>query len=242
MSDKWQVKHAEGSLQFQREDLAGASATVDIQNYLQNEAAIQVERTRQAESLLAAGNSAMDQGDPQQARRAFQAAYGLSSQDPAFNEDARVQLQNIKLQQAVVGLNVRQATSAGGPSTIAAKFHELHGRKELGFTRQAAKEMLDRNSTDDNAALLRLAERLIQQQDAAITTPAALRASIPEQGRVLTFKRSVVVDSAADLRIRLNASPVKVASGASRALALLIIGLVLVIFAALGGTRRAAVA
>ncbi len=45
------------------------------------------------------------------ARRAFQAAYGLSTHDAAFNEDARVQLHNIKLQQALVGLNVRQAAA-----------------------------------------------------------------------------------------------------------------------------------
>ena len=54
-----------------------------------------------------------DQGDPEKARRAYQAAYGLSKHDDAFNEDARVQLHNLKLQQALVGLNVRQAAVAG---------------------------------------------------------------------------------------------------------------------------------
>ena len=238
MSEKWKVKHAEGALQFQSEELAGAAATVDIPNYLQNEAALQMDRQRQAESMLAAGNTALEQGDPQQARRAFQAAYGLSSQDAAFNEDARVQLHNIKLQQALVGLNVRQTTSAGTPSTLAAKFRDLHGRKELGYTQQAAKEMLDRNSADENAALLRLAERLIQQQDAAVSSPAALRASIPEQGRILTFRRSVVVDPAADLRIHLSASPVKAASGSNRALILLATALVMGLFAAVAGTVK----
>ena len=201
---------------------------------MQNEATIQVERTRQAETLFAAGTTALEQGDPQQARRAFQAAYGLSSQNPAFNEDARVQLHNVKLQQALVGLNVRQTTSAGSPSTLAAKFHDLRGRKELGFTPQSAKEMLERNS-----ALLRLAERLIQQQDAAITTPATLRASIPEQGRVLTFTRSVVVDPAADLWLRLRVTPIKAASGGMRFAVLAITAVALAILSALARSRRA---
>jgi len=64
---------------------------------------------------------------------------------------------------------------------------------------------------------MRLAERLIQQQDAAVSSASALRASIPEQGRILTFKRSVAVDKEADLRIGLRAVSVKIASGKTRA-------------------------
>ena len=77
----------------------------------------------------------------------------------------------------------------------------LSGKKDVNYTQQDAKEIIDRNSADDNAAYMRLAERLIQQQDAAVSSASALRANIPEQGRVLTFKRAVVVDKQADLRI-----------------------------------------
>jgi hypothetical protein len=67
---------------------------------------------------------------------------------------------------------------------------------------------------------MRLAERLVQQQDAAVSSPAAIRANIPEQGRVLTFKRAVLVDKWADLRIGLEAKAVKAASAAVRVLIL----------------------
>ncbi len=67
---------------------------------------------------------------------------------------------------------------------------------------------------------MRLAERLIQQQDAAVSSPAALKASIPEQGRVLTFKRAVIVDRWADLSIKLAATAIKTASWAVRVLIL----------------------
>lgn len=220
LSDKWQVNHWSGSFQLQQDEIVPRAAAVDLQTYLQGEANLQQARTKEAEELLAAGNKALEQGDPQQARRSFQAAYGLSTQDAAFNEDARVQLHNMKLQQALIGLNVRQAAAAGDPAALGGRFRDLRGRKEISYTQQDAKDIIDRNNADENAAYMRLAERLIQQQDAAVNSPAAIRANIPEQGRVLIFKRAVVVDTGADLRIRLAASAVTAASWAVRALIL----------------------
>jgi hypothetical protein len=243
LSDKWQLKHWSGSLQLQQEEIVSQSTVVDLQTYLQNEAGQQRERTKEAEDLLAAGNTALAQGDPQQARRSFQAAYGLSTHDAAFNEDARVQLHNIKLQQALIGLNVRQAAATGEPGALGGKFRDLRGRKEVNYTQQDAKDIIDRNNADENAAFMRLAERLIQQQDAAVSSPAAIRANIPEQGRVLTFKRAVVVDALIDkpegLRIDLNLNAVRAASWGIRLLILAGTLLVLVIFAsAARGFRR----
>ncbi len=231
LSDKWQLEHWSGSLQLQQEEMVPRTAAVDLQTYLQNEASLQRERTKEAEDLLAAGNSALQQGQPQQARRAFQAAYGLSTHDAAFNEDARVQLHNIKLQQALVGLNVRQAAAAGDAAVLGGKFRDLRGRKEVTYTQQDAKDIIDRNTADDNATFMRLAERLIQQQDAAVSSPAAIRASIPEQGRVLTFKRAVAVDPWADLHVGLAATAVRAASWSVRVLILAATLIVLALFA-----------
>ncbi len=136
-----------------------------MQNYLQYEAGAKREKTKEAEDMLAMGNSLLANGDPQQARRAFQSAYGLSRGDDAFNEDARVQLNNLKLQQALVGLNVRQAEAGGGDAgVLGGNFHDLRNRKEIAYTQQDAKDIIDRNSADENGAFMRLAERLIQQQ------------------------------------------------------------------------------
>lgn len=232
LSDKWRLKDWTGSLQLQQDEVAQRAATVDLQTYLEGEASQQRERTKEAEQFMAAANNALQQGDPQQARRAFQAAYGLSTSDAAFNEDARVQLHNIKLQQALVGLNVRQATAAGAPAAVSERFlRDLRGRKEVSYTQQDAKDIIDRNTADDNAAYMRLAERLIQQQDAAVTSPTAIRANIPQQGRVLTFKRAVVVDPWADLQIRLATTTAKAASWGVRLLILAATLVVLALFA-----------
>jgi hypothetical protein len=142
-----------------------------------------------------------------------------------------VQLHNLKLQEALIGLNVRQAAAAGDPGALGGKFRDLRGRKDVAYTQQDAKDIIDRNNADENAAFMRLAERLIQQQDAAVTSPAALRATIPEQGRMLTFKRAVVVDTWADLNLRLALAAAKTASWSVRLLILAATALVLVILA-----------
>jgi hypothetical protein len=227
ISDKWELKKWSGSLQLQQDEIIPQTAALDVQGYLQNETFQQQQRTKQAEGLLAAANSALAQGDPQLARRAFQSAYGLSSHDAAFNEDARVQLHNVKLQEALVALNVRQAISGGEEGTLAGKFRELRDRKVANYTQQDAKDIIEHNTSDENAAFMKLAERLIQQQDAVAAVPAALHASIPEQGRVLTFKRAVLVDPWAPLKIDLKTAAAGVANWSLRGLILVSIFLFL---------------
>jgi hypothetical protein len=203
LNDKWDVKKWTGSLQKQTDQIVSRTQSVDVQTYLQGEVSQQREKTRAAEQQLAIGNKALEQGDPQQARRAFGNAFGLSQHDMAFNEDARVQLHNVKLQQALVGLNIRKNDTAGNADPLASKLRAAG--QEPNYTQQDAKQLLDNNSADDNAALTKLAERLIEQQDAAVSAPAVIQASIPEQGRLITFSRSVAVDTQADLQIGLKA-------------------------------------
>src|SRR4029077_19737197 len=134
------------------EAVVPCTSAIDAQAYLQNENNAQQENTKAAEAMLAQGNSLLEQGNPQQARRAFQAAYGLSQGDDAFNEDARVQLNNLKLQQALVGLNVRQAAAGGASDALASKLRDLRARKEVNYTQQDAKAIIDGNTAEENAA------------------------------------------------------------------------------------------
>lgn len=227
LNDRWQVKKWKGALQLQRQEIVAGGGGLDLQSYLQNESSLQQQKTKEAEQMLALGNTALQNGDPQQARRAFESAYGLSAHDEAFNEDARVQLNNLKLQQALVGLNVRQAAVSGGSGAVGGKLNELRNNKEANYTQQDAQRIIDNNSADENAAFMKLAERLIQQQDAAVANAAAIRANIPEQGRLLTFKRAVVVDTWADLGINLQTRAANAVSWTARLLMLVLTGLVL---------------
>jgi len=119
----------------------------------------------------------------------------------------------------------------------------LRDKDGANYTQQDAKQIIDNNSADENAALMKLAGRLIQQQDAAVANPAVIRANVPEQGRLLTFKRAVVVDSWADLNIGLQTRTVSVVSwnfrlGMLTAIALSLAGLGL-LARSLGKTQRA---
>ena len=225
LNEKWRLDEWAGTLQLQEETGIGHAA-VDVQSYLQNELTLNREKTKAAEQQLQIANTFLQRGDPQQARRAFQNAYGLSAHDDAFNEDARVQLHNLKLQQALVGLNVRQSAAAG-ESAAPANLRDLRGRKEAVYTQQEAKQIIDSNTADNNAALMKLAERLVQQQDAAAPAPPAIRAAVPEQGRLLTFRRAVQVDTWTDLRIELEAAASNAPSYFLRTMTLLAIAGVL---------------
>ena len=117
-----------------------------------------------------------------------------------------MELNNLKLQQALMGLSVRQAAVAGGVNgPVGGTLSELRNSKDANYTQRDAQQVIDSNSADENATLMKLAGRLIQQQDAAVANPAVIRANIPEQGRLLAFKRPVVVDTWADLNIKLEA-------------------------------------
>jgi hypothetical protein len=227
LNDKWSVKKWNGTLQLQQQEIVSGAGAIDLQNYLAGESSLQQQKTQQAEQMLALGNSALQNGDPQQARRAFESAYGLSRNDAAFNEDARVELNNLKVQQALVGLNARQSAVNGDNAALGGKFRDLRNRKDNNYTQQDAQQILDSNSADENAAFMKLAQRLVQQQDAAVSSPAVIRANIPEQGRLLTFKRSVDVDREADLKIGMQATAATAASWGVKLFMLLMTALVL---------------
>ncbi len=215
---KWKVAKSSGTMRLE-ESMPGAGQTppIDLDVYVQSEAQNQQNKTKEAEGFLNFGNGVLSNGDPQAARRAFKNAYELSQHDNAFNEDARVQLQNLKMQQALVGLNVRQAKVVGESTSLTgASRGTRDGQEAIVYTQQEAKQLIERNSAEDNTLQMRLVERLIQQQDAAVANPAGIRASIPEHGQTLHFVRSLEVNTSADLNIKLRAFSERPSSAAAK--------------------------
>ena len=225
VNEKWDIRKWTGSLQKQADVVVQRGRSIDVQSYLQSEVSQKQQKLKAAEGQIELGNKALEEGNTQQARAAFGNAFNLSQHDQAFNEDARVQLHNLKLQQALVGLNVR---SAGEADAITNKLRAADNR-ENKYSQQEAKQLIERNSADDNAAYTKLAERLIQQQDAAVSAPAVIQASIPEQGRLLTFSRSVAVDTQADLQIGIQAKTLGTASAFTRAMTLALTALFMLV-------------
>jgi hypothetical protein len=231
LNGRWTLRDWSGTLQLQEEAQTPPTAGIDVGSYLQNESQLKQQQIQTAEQMLSFANTKLAEGDPEQARKAFRMAYGLSQQDQAFNEDARVQLHNLKMQQALIGLNARQAVVEGDAAAPALRLRGRTNTATLNYTQEEAKELLLRNSAEESAVQMRLAERLIQQQDAAAPSPAAIRASIPEEGRKLVFRRALLVDPWADLHLELRAQAVPIVSASARvgwlAAVLLVISLLL---------------
>jgi hypothetical protein len=242
LGERWRLDDWSGSLQLKDSGVEVVPAAVDLQTYVEKETQSRREKTREAEQFLNLANSLLAKGDPQEARRAFQAAYGLSQHDQAFNEDARVQLNNLRTQQALVGLNVRDARVMGeggvAGSGSAPAPRGLLDNRAPAYTQEEARQWLDRKGAEENAAQARLAERILQQQDAALANPAAIRAAVPEQGRRLTFTRPLEVNPWAELRLNLEASSkIGVSAGARLGMVLGAFGMAAV-FLAIGRWGR----
>ena len=242
--ENWKVKDWESSLQLISEQLAYVPAAVNLQGYIQTETARLQSQSKEAETLLNMGNDFLQKGTPQQARRAYQSAWKLSPQDAALNEDARVQLHNLKMQQALLGLNQRRQAAFDylekkDGKAAKSPFTRWSAGQAPDYTQQQAQQVLEQNTGEDNAALMRLAERLIRQQEGGAGKPESIRAALPAQGKLLTFTGSLQVKEWADLQVKLDTRATSPSTWACRLGALALVFLGLVLFAAL--TRRPSV-
>jgi hypothetical protein len=136
--------------------------------------------------------------------------------DAASGEDARVQLRQLKTQQAVLGLNTRrQKLAIDNRSAIpqadnaqldraAQAYPVLRGGYNYDPKQFDRFRFLEGNTSDENAALKEIANRIVTQQLAAEPAPVALDITLPERGTVLTFGRSVQVDGQRPMSITLK--------------------------------------
>ena len=209
-------------------------------SYLDNEEQIQKRQTQKAEEMLQFGNRKIAEGDQREARRALESAYKLSQNDAAFNEDARVQLQKLKTQQAIMGINMRRSNflmNSGVASQQAEQQQAaipLQQGKGVKYTQAQVKQVMDLNSIEDNTAFRQLAERIVRQQEAVEAETGAIQATLPRVGQVLEFSQSVQGKDSPVLLVVLTAK----AGGAGFPTEKL--GLLLVLLISLGLIRLAA--
>ena len=238
--EEWKIKDWRSSLQLVAGGVNLPAEQVTLDSYLSSETHEREANTRDAEDLLRMGNDWVQKGSPQQARRAFAAAWRLSQHDAAFNEDARVQLHNLKLQQALLGLNQGKSVLGQEAGDTAGRTGALiapQSGQAPAYTQQQAQKIFEQNSPEENQALTRLAERLIRQQDAAMAKPETIRAALPKQGQLLTFTGSLQVEPWKDLQIQLATKEKPAATRWPHALVLLGVFVALLVLA-LSARRR----
>ena len=208
--------------------------------YLDNEKQIQESQIVKADEKLKLGNRLIVEGDQRQARRALESAYKLSQNDIAFNEDARVQLQKLKTQQAMMGINMLRNNFLISNGVVSQQIEQqqaaipLQQGKGLNYTQAQVKQVMDLNTIEDNSAFRRLAERIVRQQEVIEAEAGAIQATLPGVGQALRFSQSVQSKGGDDLVVKLTAKATGTAFPAGK------LGQLLLIFIALGLIRLAA--
>ncbi len=176
---------------------------------------MRVIQARQAEEMLEQANIFLQKGENNKAQRALSSVANQYALDAASNEDARVQLENLQTQQAVVGLNTRRQRvllenriempvfSTNDQLAQGAASNPILQEGEVNFRPQDVSQLLQGNTTEENAVLQRIAARIVKNQKATEPAPQAITITLPEEGRVYTFSRTVQVNENALLNLRL---------------------------------------
>lgn len=236
----WKLAGHGGDFELRRQESMGSFRLEDYQTFVRGK------RASDAKSgvvLLDQANAWLAAGDQEKASIAFGNAVNNGLLDAASGEDARVQLRQLKTQQAVLGLNTRRQklvldNRTAAPQQVenaqldrAAQVNPVF-QGSYNYDPKQFDRFMEGNTADENAALKEIAKRIVTQQLAAEPAPAALEVTLPERGTVLSFGRSVQVDGDRPMEIKLN---LKRVNGGSIWLSL---GLCLLV-GAMGATRRA---
>jgi hypothetical protein len=166
--------------------------------------------------MLAQASELLQAGEQTKAQRALSNVFNSNALDAASNEDARVQLENLQTQQAIVGLNTRRQrlyldndlshTQVTDNEQLrqAAAANPILQQDQLNYQPQELSQLLAGNSSEDNAVLQQIAGRLVQHQRTTEPAPQAIVISLPEEGTVYSFRRSVQVQENAPLKLDLQ--------------------------------------
>ncbi|MEQ1828079.1 MAG: hypothetical protein ABL921_19110 [Pirellula sp.] len=204
---------SDGNLELVGQD---SRASYDRQSYLSSLQGKRQDQAQQASKLLEQANQLLQTGEQSKAQWAFNNVANRYALDAASNEDARVQLENLQTQQAIVGLNTRRQRlfldSNRGGATVAdneqlrqaAAINPILQQEQLNYRPQELSQLLAGNSKEDNAILQQIAGRLVQHQRSTEPAPQAIIISLPEEGNIYTFRRSVQVAENAPLELELK--------------------------------------
>ena len=191
-----------------------AQAGNDRSAYLSKVSGKRQAQAQQAAQLLEQANELLQAGQQSKAQRALNSVANQYALDAASNEDARVQLENLQTQQAIVGLNTRrQRLYLGNSDSVAVDNKQLRQAaaenpvlqlNDLNFRPQQLSQLLQGNTTEENKVLQQIAVRLVQHQRTTEPAPQAILISLPEEGTVYTFCRTVQVAENAPLELDLE--------------------------------------
>jgi hypothetical protein len=199
-----------GTVAYRADSGQGAISIFDDKSYLADNAG-EVERNyRKAASILKQGEQFVKEGRQKDAKQAFESALYYSQGKADFNEDVRVQYRNLAKQQAVVGLVNRRGAlrSAQNVQPAAEDRPQQPQTEQQGVQVQAgnwsadyAQQVAQSLSAADNDSLNVVAEKILDQQEAAAGAAPPIRITIPLEGRRLQFFRQLQITPEAEMSV-----------------------------------------
>lgn len=198
--DGWKLAKHQGDFDLKQKSEWGSFHMEDYQTFISSR---KREGSLGAAAMLDQASAWMAQGDQEKAGIALSNAVSSNLLDAASGEDARVQLRQLKTQQAVLGLNTRRQRllldNRAGVEEGNGQFEKAAGmnpvlRGAYNYDPRQFERFMEGNTADENAALKEIASRIVSQQLAAEPAPVRLDVTIPQRGTVLVFGRGVQVD------------------------------------------------
>ena len=185
----------------------------DIQAMVNHYQQLRVRRTETGDRLLKTAQQLIQQGAQQRARRMLSNIATSMDLDAASNEDARVQLRELRTRQALLCLSTRRTklsleTAEEGDARFEAMTEAAKRNPFMyGYTEYRPEEfdaMLACNTAEETSTLRRLAEHLIVHQLDIMPAPQTVSVSVPRLGRKHSFGRGVQVDVTKPLELDLD--------------------------------------
>ena len=208
----WKLAGHSGDFDLKAQQSMGSFRLEDYQSFVKGK---RESDAKSAVALLDQANGYLVAGDQEKAGLALGNAVRNGQLDAASGEDARIQLRELKTEQAVLGLNTRRQKvvldnristqqQAQNPQLDRAAEVNPVLRGAYNYDPKQFKRFLEGNTADENTALKEIANRIVAQQLAAEPAPAALEVVLPERGTVLSFDRSMQVDGDRPMSIELD--------------------------------------
>jgi hypothetical protein len=180
-----------------------------------------------AKQNIVMGNEFMQSGDQRGARKAFQKAISYSQGQQALNEDARVQFRNLVRQQGVVGLVNRRSQLKQSLNQVdeetAAPVNEQWSETDV-------KKIEAQLGEKESSALSSLAEKMLDQQQAASVEVHPIRVAMAKQGVQIEFERTLQLQPDTEMQVGFRSTKARGNCAAQVVIVLISAGIILLSF------------
>lgn len=188
-----------GAFDFMGDEGDGAGYGMEeYQSSMSNQKRKQV---RLAEVQIDQANSWISSGDYAKAEKVLSQVSKNRAVDAASNEDARVQLRNLRNEQAMMGLNTRRQKlylenkSVGNMVDFNDVFEEAANNNPLfqgkdNYHPGQVEQLLMGNTAEERDAMQRIADRMVSQQLASQPAAQTIEVNLPQAGALLHFSRA----------------------------------------------------